>query len=258
MYHPFSITQTIATAWAVLRKNFVTLLVYPIVSLFVYETVDFFNNFIFIDENRWSQFGLILIQMTVQAYLALSFYKLILILIDREFYEFSFRDILPSIKMTLNFVLIALLYGVLIAVFLFIDLLVERSLGISLLFQVVELITIAYLLLRSIFCVCFIVDDDSRPIESLKQSFEITKDNFFKTLGLFIIIILIIAVVLIPVIVIINIFGLDRPGYGIIFKLAFYVWFLLTFPFVQVIIMVAYRKLVYSHKDVDDDISETL
>lgn len=258
MYHPFSITQTIATAWTVLKKNFVTLVVYSIVSLFVYEMVDFFNDFIFVDDNRWSQFLLILVQMIVQAYLALSFYKLILTLMDKEFYEFSFRDILPSIKMTFNFVLIALLYGVLIAFFLFIDLLIERNFGISLIVQILELIIILYLLLRSIFCVCFIVDDDSKPLESLKQSFEITKDNFFKTLSIFVIIILIMVLVLIPVIVIINIFGLDRPEYGFIFKLAFYCWFLLTFPFVQVIIMVTYRRLVYSHLDVDDDVTESV
>jgi len=258
MYHPFSISQTIATAWTVLKKNFSTLIVYSIVSLFVYEMVDFFNNFIFVDQDRWSQFALIFAQMTVQAYLALSFYKLILILIDKEFYEFSFRDILPSLKMTFNFVIIAILYGVLIALFLFVNLLVERNFGVSLVCQILELLIILYLLLRSIFCVCFIVDDDSKPFESLRQSFEITKDNFFKTIGIFVIIILIIILVLIPVILIIDIFGLDRPEYGIIFKLSFYIWFLLTFPFVQVIIMVAYRKLVYSHLDVDDDISETL
>jgi len=258
MYHPFSISQTIATAWTVLKKNFSTLIVYSIVSLFVYEMVDFFNNFIFIDENRWSQFALILVQMTVQSYLALSFYKLILTLIDREFYEFSFKDILPSIKMTLNFVFIAILYGILIAFFLFINLLVERNFGVSLICQIIELVIIMYLLLRSIFCVCFIVDDDSKPFESLKQSFEITKDNFFKTVGIFVIILLIIIILLIPVILIIDIFGLDRPEYGIIFKLAFYVWFLLSFPFVQVIIMVAYRKLVYSHLDVDDDVTEVV
>jgi len=258
MYHPFSITETIATAWRILKRNFITLIVYSIISLFVYEVVDFFNNFIFIDDNRISQLIVVLLQMIVQAYLALSFYKLILTLMDREFYEFSFRDILPSLKMTLNFVLIALLYGVLIALFVFVNLLVERSFGASVLFKLLELIIILYLLLRSIFCVCFIIDDDSKPFESLKQSFEITKDNFFKTLGIFAIIIAVMVLVLIPVIVLINVFHLDQDGEGYIFKLAFYCWFLLTFPFVQVIIMVAYRKLVYSHLDVDDDITETV
>lgn len=99
MYHPFSITQTIATAWTVLRKNFVTLIVYSIASLMVYEAIDFFNNFIFVGDDKWSQLIVVLVQMVVQAYLGLSFYKLILTLIDKEFYEFSFRDILPSLKM---------------------------------------------------------------------------------------------------------------------------------------------------------------
>jgi hypothetical protein len=64
---------------------------------------------------------------------------------------------------------------------------------------------------------------------------------------------------LIPVFLLINIFGLDNPDHSYIFILAFFCWFLLTFPFIQVIIMVTYRKLVYSHLDVDDDdITETV
>ena len=30
-----------------------------------------------------------------------------------------------------------------------------------------------------------------------------------------------------------------------------------TYPFVNIILAVTYRKLVYSHQDVDDDIAET-
>jgi hypothetical protein len=258
MYHPFSVAETIKTAWNVLRKNFIPLLVYSIISLFVYELVDFFNLFIFVGGDRTSQFILIFLQMIVQAYLVLSFYKLILTLMDREFYEFEFKDIVPSVKMTFNFIIIALLYTLLIAILLLVNLLVERNFGSALIFKGVELLLLFFLMLRSIFCVCFIVDDDSKPFESLTQSFEITKDNFFKTLSIFAIIILIMVLALLPVIAFINIFGFDSEGAGYIFKLAFYCWFLLTFPFVQVLIMVTYRKLVYSHKDVDDDITETL
>ena len=32
---------------------------------------------------------------------------------------------------------------------------------------------------------------------------------------------------------------------------------ILVIPFVNIILIVAYRKLVYSHLDVDDDIGET-
>jgi hypothetical protein len=261
MYHPFSITQTISTSWTVLKKNFITLIVYSIVSLVFYGVVDFFNNFIFVADDKRSLFVVILIQIILQAYLALSFYKLILTLIDKEFYEFSFRDILPSVKMTLNFVIIAFLSGILIFLFLLINLVLLKFFGTSIIFQIdklsdyqiLELLVVLYLMSRSIFCVCFIVDDDSGPFESLKRSFEITRDNFFKTLGIYIIILLILFIALIPVFLIINIFDLDKPDHSYVFILAFYCWFLLTFPFIQVIIMVTYRKLVYSHLDVDDD-----
>jgi len=36
-----------------------------------------------------------------------------------------------------------------------------------------------------------------------------------------------------------------------------YVTIIFTYPFVNIILAVTYRKLVYSHQDVDDDIAET-
>jgi len=261
MYHPFSIAEAIKTAWNILKKNFVPLVVYSAISLFINELVDFFNAFIFVGDDRLSQFIIILIQMLIQSYLALSFYKLILTLMDKEYYEFGFKEIIPSFKMTFNFILIAIAYGILIAILLFINLFIERNIAaydtILVIFRVIESCLILYLLLRSILCVCFIVDDDSNPLESLKQSFEASKDNFFKILGIFFIIIGILIAVLIPIVVLILLSGVNEDTGEYIFKLAFYCWFILTFPFVQVIIMVTYRKLVYSHLDVDDYIAET-
>jgi len=261
MYHPFSIAETIKTAWNILKKNFIPLVVYSAISLFINEIVDFFNAFIFVGDDRLSQFIVILIQMLIQSYLALSFYKLILTLMDKEYYEFEFKDIIPTFKMTFNFILIAIAYGILIAILLFINVFIEHNIAeydtILAIFRVVESCLILYLLLRSIFCVCFIVDDDSNPIESLKQSFEATKDNFFKTLAMFFIVIGFMIAVLIPIFVIVQLLGVDEENGGYIIKLMFYCWFILTFPAVQVLIMVTYRKLVYSHLDVDDDIAET-
>jgi len=262
MYHAFSIAETIKTAWNVLKKNFIPLVVYSAMSLFINGLVDFFNAFIFVGDDRVSQFSTIIIQMIIQAYLALSFYKLILTLMDREYYEFEFRDIVPSFKMAFNFIVIAFAYAVLISVLLFVNVLIERYIAynetILATFRIAECCFVLYLLLRSIFCICFIVDDDSLPIESLKQSFEITKDNFFKTLGIFFIIIGILIAALIPILIVILLSGINQDTGEYIWRLAFYCWFILTFPFVQVIIMVTYRKLVYSHLDVDDDISETI
>jgi len=257
MYHPFSVAETIKTAWNVLKKNFVPLIVYSVISLFINEGLDFFKDFILLDDDLTTKLIFISIQLIIQCYIGLSFYKLILTLMDREYYEFEFRDILPSFRMTLNFVFIGILTGILVLILVVFYVFTQRNIGYDHVFQAIELLFIMYISLRSIFCICFIVDDNSSPIESLKQSFEITKDNFFKTLGVFTIIILILIAILIPIVALLGLSGLDEDKDGFIFRLAFYCWFIIAFPFVQVIIMVTYRKLVYSHLDVDDDIAET-
>ena len=257
MYHPFSVAETIKTAWNVLKKNFVPLVVYSVISLFINEAVDFFKAFILIDDDVSVKLIFICIQLIVQCYIGLSFYKLILTLMDKEYYEFEFKDILPSFRMTFNFVIIGILTGILVVLLVAFYVFAQRNIGYDHVFEILELLFILYISLRSIFCICFIVDDDSSPIESLKQSFEITKDNFFKTLGVFAIIIIILVGLLTPVVLILGLSGLDQDKDGFIFRLAFYCWFILAFPFIQVIIMVTYRKLVYSHLDVDDDIAET-
>jgi hypothetical protein len=176
---------------------------------------------------------------------------------DKEYYEFEFKEIVPSFKMAFSFVFIACLYAIVIVLLVFIGSLLKPYPVFQLIFQVIELCFILFLLLRSIFCICFIVDDDSRPFESLRQSFEITRDNFFKTLAILFITIAIMIVALIPVLIIVGIFNLNDDSHSYLINLAFYVWEILFLPFVQVIIMVTYRKLVYSHQDVDDDIAET-
>jgi hypothetical protein len=262
MYHEFSVIETVKTSWRVLKKNFVPLIVYSVISLFISGFVDFLNAFIFVSDDRVTPFIIIFIQMVIQSFLVLSFYKLILILMDKEYYEFEFKEIVPSIRMTFNFILIAIAYGVLICLLLFINLLIENYIArfdtVLLLFRIVELGLIIYLLIRSIFCVCFIVDDDSSPLESLKQSFGITKDSFLKTILMFFIIIFFMVAMLIPIWLLVQISGVDESKNEFAQQLMYYGWFILAFPAVQVLIMVTYRKLVYSHLDVDDDISETI
>jgi hypothetical protein len=257
MYHPFSVAETLKSAWNVLKKNIVTLIVYSVISLIFNRFADFLSAFVFFTDNKITQLVLIFCQMVVQAYVGISFYKLILTLIDKQYYEFSFKDILPSFKMILNFVIIAFIAGIIILLLLLINTFLATVINYPRLLEVIELLLVLYLSLRAIFCLCFIVDDDSGPIESLKQSFSITKDNFFKTLWIFAIIILYMLIMLIPFVVLINLLNVDPESGESLFKLSFYLWFILTFPFVQVIIMVTYRKLVYSHQDVDDDIAET-
>ena len=257
MYHPFSVGETIKTSWSVLRKNFITLVIYSVISLFVYGFLNILTILLFISDSYLSQTILIFIQLIIQSYLALSFYRLILTLMDKEYYEFEFKEILPSVKMAFNFIAIAIAYGVLIAIIIFINLLVRSYPGILAVLQVIETLLLLYLLIRSIFCVCFIVDEDSGPFESLKQSFNITNNNFFNTVSVVLIILAIMILTLIPIISILSLFNPDQNNHTFLFKLSFYLWFVIAFPTVQVLIMVTYRKLIYSHKDVEDDITET-
>jgi hypothetical protein len=257
MYHPFSIAETIKTAWNVIKKNYISLIVYSVISLIFYEIISFFTSFIVIYDNQYSQVAFVFFMMLVQSYLVLSFYKLILTLMDREYYEFEFRDILPSLKMALSFVTVGVLYTVLIGTIIFLNLKLVDYPMLQKVMDKLEILGVGYLLVRSIFCLCFIVDEDSGPIESLKQSFYITWNNFFKVLGLILIVVGFIALLLIIINLIITLlFDVDSNSY--IAKIAAICWFAVSFPTVQVMIMATYRKLVYSHKDLDDDVSETL
>jgi hypothetical protein len=257
MYHPFTIADTIKTAWDVIKKNYITLIVYTIISLICYELISFLTGFIVVYDNAYSQVAFVLFLMLVQSYLALSFYKLLLTLLDREYYEFEFKDVVPSLRMALSFVSIGVLYTVLIATVIFINSHFIDNENVRYVLDKVENIALGYLLVRSIFCLCFIVDEDSGPIESLKQSFHITRHQFFRLLALIVIVVGFIAILLLLITMIITLlFDTDNSGY--IISLAGVLWFAISFPTVQVMIMVCYRKLVYSTKDIDDDISEAL
>jgi membrane-anchored glycerophosphoryl diester phosphodiesterase (GDPDase) len=258
MYHPFSVAETVKTSWTVLKKNFITLVVYTIISLVVYLILKFISAVLLLDDDDKNDIIFNFIQLIVQSYLTLGFYRLILTLMDREYYEFDFKEILPSFRMILNFILVIVLLCGLISIYFLAGLYFRRYSNIMLGLEIVELIITAYLLIRSIFCVCFIVDDNSKTIESLKQSFELTRDNFFNALLIVLIMLGIMIITLLPIVFIVSFFVSGDDDNTFIRNLASFVWFIISFPTVQVLIMVAYRKLVYSHLDVDDDLSETL
>lgn len=259
MYHPFSIAETIKTAWNVIKKNYVSLIVYSIVMLICYEVISVLTEFIFVYNNTYGQAASVLFMMLVQSYLTLSFYKLILTLINREYYEFEFKDIVPSLRMALNCVTIGLLYTIFIGTIIFINMQLENYPAVRNILDKVEILGVGYLLIRSIFCLCFIVDDDSGPLESLRQSFTITRNNFFKILALVLIVLGFVALLLVIINLFITLFfDLDNESTNYVIKIAGICWFAISFPTVQVMIMATYRKLVYSFKDMDDDVSETL
>ena len=258
MYHPFTIADTLKITWDVLKKNFSIFVVYSIISLVVYSVINFLTTYIFVDDSIISQLINLFFQMLIQSYLALCFYKLILTVIDREYYEFEFKEIWPSLLMVFRFIVIGLYYTVLIVIFFFTNRFLGESVTLVVLLKTIELGIFIYLLIRSIFCVCFIADENSGAIESLKQSFGLTKNHFIKTLSIVLIIIAFMITSIIPLVMLIKILQPNANQNNYFFALGFYLWYVIAFPVVQVIVMVTYRRLIYSHQDVDDDVMETL
>jgi uncharacterized membrane protein len=160
---------------------------------------------------------------------------LIFQLLDKEYYDFEFGDIIPTGKMLLSYLILLVIVSTL-AVFMssainknLSDGIIQYVLGIF-----VGIFFEFFFLFYSPVCTCFIVDDESGPFESVSQSFQLIKGNFLKYFLLFIIIEIMVFIGTVTVI-------------GMIFVV----------PFVNILLVVAYRKLVYSHLDVDDDLTET-
>jgi len=247
MYHPFSVAETLQTSWNILKKNFVTIIVFSTIAVFIIALVSTAWTVFGSQQNFATQIAISVLIMFINAYTTLGLYKLIFTLIDSEYYEFEFSQIIPTVRMVLSYLSIYLLLALVVAA---LNIFLTGPGGVLAnyplfdnIFQTVELIVALYLALRWMFFICFIVDDNSGPFESLSQSFFVTKDNILKILALLGIIIVFIAIPFF--------FALEVSG-------IFGVTLIITYPFVNIILIVAYRKLVYSHQDVDDDISETL
>ncbi|RWY50322.1 hypothetical protein [Mucilaginibacter gilvus] len=232
MYHPFSVSETLKTSWYILKKNFAVISVYSILSLLVMAFLIFWIYFFTAN----STIGLIVffVLLIIISYNFLAFVKLIFKLMDNAYHEFSMKDIIPSFKMVGSYLTLLLTISALI-VFLskgvekLNDGMTKYVLGIME-FYISQFFILFYFPL----CTCFIVDDHSGPFESVAQSFGLMKGNIVKYFILFIV------VEVLAVIASSTIVG-----------------FILVIPIVNIILAVTYRKLVYSHLDVDDDVAET-
>lgn len=237
MYHPFSIAETFKTAWDVTKKNFLSIVVYSAFLTFVLIIVQLFNDFADLGSDSFTKFLVFLVLITIQSYTIMGFYKLIFTLIDSEYYEFQFSQIIPSIRMVLNFIVICIFIGFAIVT---LNIIIEKTLqnysdDVTKIARTLEVMLIIYATMRYMFCACFIIDDNSGSIESLRQSRLLTKSHLLHLLFLLFIIVFVILM------------GFKTIGKVII----------VLFPFVNVILIVTYRKLVFSTLDVDDDVAET-
>jgi hypothetical protein len=240
MYHPFSVADTIKTAWNIFKKNFVTIIVYSVIA-FILLSILTVVSFIFSPENFGGKMVVWFIIIWLQAYTTLGLYKLIFTLIDSEYYEFEFIQIIPSVKMVWSYLVVVFVIAFIVTnVKIGLSYLTEDSIEQSVC-ELLAGIAALYFALRIMFFNTFVVDDASGPFESLKQSFQLTKGYLLKVVLILCIIIILIAL----------------PAMLAEFYPLISIAIVFTYPFVNIVLAATYRKLVYSHKDIDDDIAET-
>ena len=241
MYHPFSIAETTKTAWDIFKKNFVTIMVYSTISFLLLSVLVIITSFLFSSEDFTEKMISSFILIFVQAYTTLGLYKLIFTVIDSEYYEFEFRQVLPAIKMIISYLTVIFLIAFIITNLHFLMVRLDNYSNIQEIVQGISAFIGLYLALRIMFFITFIVDDHSGSLESIRQSFQLTKGYFLKVVTMLGIILLLIAL------------PAKLAQYYPIVSIAI----VFTYPFVNIILAVTYRKLIYSHQDVDDDIAET-
>jgi len=241
MYHPFSVAETTKTAWVIFKKNFITIIVYSVISFLLLSILAIITEYVIAPEAYWSKMAVSFLMVFVQAYTTLGLYKLLFTLIDSEYHEFEFSQVLPAFKMIISYLGVVFLIAFCITTFKFLTFGLENYPNIKEFLEDIVVIVGLYLSLRLMFFITFIVDDHSGAFESLNQSYLLTSGYFFKVLTMLIIILLLIAL---PV---------KIAQYYPIASLAV----IFTYPFVNTILAVTYRKLIYSHKDIDDNFAET-
>lgn len=232
MYHEFSVVETLKTSWSVLKKNFAIVAIFSLIAFFIVFLLGFVVYYVFTD-SLLASIGITVLFVSV-SFLFLSYIKLIFKLMDKEYYDFDFKEVIPRIKMLFSYLILLILVS---ALSVFLQHLIEGvnneftknllGIGIGIFFEFFFLFILPI-------CTCFIVDDGSGPFESVNQSYYLIKGNFLKYFLLFVLVELLFFLASLTLI-------------GVIFVI----------PFVNIILVVAYRKLVYSHLDVDDDIAET-
>src|SRR3569833_1264861 len=225
MYHPFSVSDTLKTAWYLLRKNFPVISIYSLLGFITVIALSFVI-YVFLNGNLATSIGIVVLLIGV-SFIFLGFIKLIFQLIDKEYYDFEFGDIVPTIRMQYSYLLLLIMVSTLSVLLTNAIKALDEGLTQNILGIVVGGFFQFFFLFYFPICACYIVDDSSGAFESVIQSFQLNMGNFIKYLLLFVIIE---AMVFIGSITLV----------GMLFVI----------PFVNIILVVAYRKLVYSHQDV--------
>src|SRR6201985_818947 len=119
MYHPFSVAETSKAAWDIFKKNFVTIIVYSTISFLLLSILGVITEYVISPEAFTGKMIVSFMMIFVQAYTTLGLYKLIFTLMDSEYYEFEFRQVLPAFKSIMSYLGVIFLIAFLITTFHF-------------------------------------------------------------------------------------------------------------------------------------------
>ena len=238
MENSFSVFEVLQTAWDITRKNLLVLMGYSAVAFVSLFVLQLLSVYIMSSSNALLNFLGLAIILFANSAATLGFYKLTFKLIDSEDEDFDFYSVIPSWKNISSFISITLLIGFIVTT---LSLIFKQLLTINL-FQnyyntlkstpwlvealaLLAFIVFVVLVVRFMFFPCFIVDDNSSSFESLRQSRELTFHNLTRIITVLLLVI----------------------GFIVIGFLALGVGIIVTYPFTNVILVVTYRKLVYSY-----------
>jgi len=174
------------------------------------------------------------------AFFAVAFYQVFLKLIDEDTNP-EFPDFIPNLVKAINFLIVKLIIGLIlvfvIAVISSVYFINSPEIDTSNPFSwdllpvfILIAIPIIFLTIRMCFVVCFIVDQESGSLESISQSWAITKGHFWFVSLLFLVML----------------------GLNILGAMALFVGLLFTVPFSSLILIIAYRHMVNSYTDEEE------
>lgn len=240
MDNSFSVFEILKTSWDITRKNLIILMGYSLVAFIALFVLQFLSVFIISSKNDILNFVGLCVILLGNSMATLGFYKLIFKLIDEdENGDFKAIELIPSWRNISSFISITILLGFIVST---INLAYNQGLLIPAfnhfvdevkttpyIIQILGLaafIIFVLIVVRFMFFPCFIMDDNSSSFESLRQSRELTYNNFTRIMTVLLMVI----------------------GFIIVGFLAFGVGIIVTYPFTNVILIVTYRKLVYSYQ----------
>ncbi|MEY3678485.1 MAG: hypothetical protein RI924_626 [Bacteroidota bacterium] len=244
MDKPFSVNETIATAWEVAKKNIWIVMGFTAVQFVI---MFIFSSILAVFFGERSAAGTLLQNIIIQladAFIAVAMYQVFFKLIDDEV-DIEFPDFVPNVMRALNFLLVKLIMGVIAvliisaiaAVYFYNTPISKPSETFSwemLPILILIAIPIFYMSIRLFFVLCFIVDQESGATESISQSWTLTSGHFWSLVWLFLLIL----------------------GINILGALAFFVGLLFTIPFSSLILMIAYRQMVNQYTEEEEILIE--